>query len=87
MFLVCGEWGGILGQNSGIHVIVTIVAMIAVKGEVTVTLVMWEGFELDTLRADTARKVLQPSFDILALGTNITPKKLVQIRRTTVSWT
>jgi hypothetical protein len=41
--------GGIPGQNSGILVIVTIIAMKAVKGEVTVTLVMLEGFELDAL--------------------------------------
>ena len=44
MFRVCGEWGGgggILGQNPGIHAIVTVIATIAVKGEDTVTLVMW----------------------------------------------
>jgi hypothetical protein len=50
--------GGIPVQNSGILVIVTIIAMVPVKGEVTVTLVMWEGFELDALRAETARKLL-----------------------------
>jgi len=57
MCVVNGE-GGIPGQNSGILVIVTIVTMIAVKGEVTVTLVIWEGFELGALRAEAARKVL-----------------------------
>lgn len=50
--------GGIPGQNSGIIVIVRVIAMIAVKGVVTVTLVMWEGLELGALRAETARKML-----------------------------
>ena len=36
---VCGEWG-ISGQNSGILIIVTSIAIITVKGEVTVTFVM-----------------------------------------------
>jgi hypothetical protein len=48
--------GGTPGQNSGILVIVTIIAMKAVK--VTVTLVMREGFELGALRAEAAVKML-----------------------------
>jgi hypothetical protein len=50
--------GGIPGQNSRILVIFTIIATKAVEGEVTVTLVKWEGFELGALRAETARKML-----------------------------
>jgi hypothetical protein len=50
--------GGIPGQNSGILLIVMIIAMIAMNGEVTMTLVMWEGYEVGALRAETARKML-----------------------------
>jgi hypothetical protein len=50
--------GGIPGQNSGIVVTVMIIAMKAVKEEVTVTLVMWEGFELGALRTEAAIKML-----------------------------
>jgi len=50
--------GGIPGQNSGILVIVTIIAMKAVKEEVTVSLVMWARFELGALRTEAAIKIL-----------------------------